>query len=68
MFGHIVLSLPGSITALFISMGLIIIGTGLLKPNVSTVVGELYSDKDPRRDSGFSIFIWALTLVHFFLR
>ncbi|UQD51164.1 MFS transporter [Bacillus methanolicus] len=65
MFGHIVLSLPGSITALFISMGLIIIGTGLLKPNVSTVVGELYSDKDPRRDSGFSIFYMGINLGAF---
>lgn len=65
MFGHIVLSLPGSITALFISMGLIVIGTGLLKPNVSTVVGELYSDEDARRDSGFSIFYMGINLGAF---
>ncbi len=62
MFGHIVLSFPGSITAFFISMALIVIGTGLLKPNVSSVVGDLYSDEDKRRDSGFSIFYMGINL------
>src|SRR5574342_1128279 len=41
MFGHIALAFPGNITMFFISMILIVLGTGLLKPNVSTVVGEL---------------------------
>nr|MCG0056591.1 hypothetical protein [Escherichia coli] len=40
MLGHLVLALPAGVTALFISMFLIIIGTGLLKPNVSSVVGS----------------------------
>nr|WP_180954230.1 peptide MFS transporter [Bacillus sp. M6-12] len=62
MLGHIVLSFPGSVTALFISMGLIVIGTGLLKPNVSSIVGDLYSDEDTRRDSGFSIFYMGINL------
>lgn len=56
MFGHIALAIPGSLTLFFVSMVLIILGTGLLKPNVSTIVGELYSIKDVRRDAGFSIF------------
>jgi len=56
MTGHIVLSLPAGATALFFSMGLIVIGTGLLKPNVSNIVGDLYSKTDSRRDAGFSIF------------
>ncbi|WP_203364505.1 peptide MFS transporter [Bacillus sp. REN10] len=60
MFGHIVLALPSGATALFISMGLIVIGTGLLKPNVSSVVGDVYSEEDPRRDSGFSIFYMGI--------
>ena len=38
MLGHAVLALPGGITTLFISMALIIIGTGLLKPNISSIV------------------------------
>ncbi|MFO6497306.1 peptide MFS transporter [Bacillus sp. z60-11] len=65
MFGHILLSFPGSVTAFFISMFLIIIGTGLLKPNVSSVVGDLYSPEDTRRDSGFSIFYMGINLGGF---
>lgn len=60
MLGHIVLALPAGITALFISMGLIVIGTGFLKPNVSNIVGDLYSKTDNRRDAGFSIFYMGI--------
>ena len=45
MFGHIVLAAPLGIAALFVSMMLIVIGTGLLKSNVSGMVGHLYSDQ-----------------------
>ncbi|MDA1477873.1 peptide MFS transporter [Bacillus changyiensis] len=65
MLGHIMLSFPGSVPAFFISMFLIIIGTGLLKPNVSSVVGDLYSPEDNRRDSGFSIFYMGINLGGF---
>lgn len=65
MFGHIVLALPAGMTAFFISMFLIIIGTGLLKPNVSNIVGDLYSQKDVRRDSGFSIFYMGINMGAF---
>src|SRR3954470_1646170 len=51
MLGHIVLAIPGSITLFFVSMVLIVLGTGLLKPNVSSIVGDIYSEKDDRRDS-----------------
>lgn len=66
MAGHIVLALPAGVTALFISMFLIILGTGLLKPNVSSIVGDMYHEQDNRRDAGFSIFftwvlIWGLS-------
>lgn len=54
--GHVALSFPGSVTALFVSMALIIIGSGILKPNLTNIVGELYSKEDYRRDAGFSIF------------
>ncbi len=40
----------------YLSLSLIIMGVGFLKPNVSTIVGKLYSQDDPRRDSGFSLF------------
>ncbi|MCG4607031.1 MFS transporter, partial [Bifidobacterium longum] len=54
MFGHIALSLPAGTTALYASIILIVIGTGLLKPNVSEMVGGLYREEDRRRDAGFS--------------
>lgn len=65
MIGHIVLALPAGIYALFVSMAFIIIGTGLLKPNVGSMVGELYSEKDPRRDSGFSIYYMGINMGAF---
>ena len=60
MLGHIALAIPGSIAFFFISMVLIVLGTGLLKPNVSTIVGEMYSESDSRRDAGFSIFYMGI--------
>jgi len=65
MFGHIVLAVPGSVALFFVSMVLIVLGTGLLKPNVSSIVGELYSEKDNRRDGGFSIFYMGINLGGF---
>ena len=62
MFGHIALSLPAGVTALYVSIALIVIGTGLLKPNVSEMVGGLYSPDDERRDSGFSMFVFGINL------
>jgi len=55
MCGHFVLAIPG-ITTFFLGLLLVVLGTGLLKPNVSAVVGELYGADDPRRDAGFTIF------------
>jgi len=40
----------------YLSLALIIMGVGFLKPNISTIVGKLYADNDPRRDSGFTLF------------
>lgn len=65
MLGHIVLAIPGSVALFFVSMVLIVLGTGLLKPNVSTIVGEIYSEQDTRRDSGFSIFYMGINLGGF---
>ncbi|WP_028538413.1 peptide MFS transporter [Paenibacillus sp. J14] len=65
MLGHIALAIPGSVALFFVSMVLIVLGTGLLKPNVSSVVGELYSEQDPRRDAGFSIFYMGINLGAF---
>ncbi|WP_411348422.1 peptide MFS transporter [Paenibacillus sp. WLX2291] len=65
MLGHIVLAIPGGASLLFTSMALIVLGTGLLKPNVSTIVGEMYSEQDNRRDAGFSIFYMGINLGGF---
>ncbi|KHD46663.1 peptide MFS transporter [Streptococcus hongkongensis] len=65
MLGHIALATPFGKTALFLSIGLIILGTGLLKPNVSDMVGSLYDEKDLRRDAGFSIFVFGINLGAF---
>jgi POT family proton-dependent oligopeptide transporter len=46
----------------FAGLGLIIIGTGLLKPNISTMVGSLYEEGDPRRDGGFSMFYMGINI------
>ena len=52
-------------TLFFTGLGLIIIGVGLLKPNISTMVGGLYADGDPRRDSGFTIFYMGINIGAF---
>jgi len=51
-----------SMTSFYSGMVLIALGTGLLKPNISAMVGGLYSENDPRRDSGFSIFYMGINI------
>jgi len=67
MFGHISMAVPvtgGGFVAL--GLFLIIAGTGLLKPNISTMVGKLYPrDDDARRDAGFSIFYLGINIGAF---
>ena len=50
------LLLGGTDTSHYVGMGAIIVGNGYFKANISTIVGKLYADDDPRRDSGFTIF------------
>jgi len=64
MAGHIVLALPTHASFLP-GLGLIILGTGLLKPNVSTIVGMLYDKNDPRRDGGYSIYYMGINVGAF---
>ncbi|MEO8227058.1 MAG: peptide MFS transporter [Gemmatimonadota bacterium] len=61
MFGHISLAIP-SMLSFYVGLALVVIGTGLLKPNVSAMVGELYTPEDRRRDAGFSIFYVGINL------
>src|SRR5215213_9151587 len=60
-FGHFSMVLH-STTFVFLGMALIAMGTGLLKPNISVMVGGLYRKNDPRRDSGFSIFYMGINI------
>lgn len=56
------LILGGNKTMLLIGMGALIIGNGYFKANISTIVGKLYADGDPRRDSGFTIFYIGINI------
>ena len=49
----------------YFSLALIVMGVGFLKPNISTIVGQLYARDDPRRDSGFTIFYMGINLGSF---
>src|SRR5690606_1063845 len=56
------LILGGNDQFLLIGMGALIIGNGYFKANISTIVGKLYEDGDPRRDSGFTIFYIGINI------
>ncbi len=68
IFGAILMALGefvilgGDTNFLFWGMGLLIIGNGYFKANISSIVGKLYDDGDPRRDSGFTIFYIGINI------
>ena len=62
--GHFTLAFK-ALPFFYTGLGLIVLGTGLLKPNVSTLVGSLYDAGDTRRDAGFSIFYMGINLGAF---
>lgn len=59
--GHFTMAFSAA-TFFYTGLVLIALGTGLLKPNISTMVGSLYGENDPRRDSGFSIFYMGINV------
>ncbi|HSG64732.1 MAG TPA: peptide MFS transporter [Gammaproteobacteria bacterium] len=61
MCGHFVLAIPG-VATFFLGLILVVFGTGLLKPNISALVGELYGPDDERRDAGFTIFYMGINV------
>ncbi|NBA85517.1 MFS transporter [Emticicia sp. CRIBPO] len=65
MLGHLVLAIPGSKEVFFAGLCLVAIGTGLLKANISSIVGELYPEGGARRDAAFSIFYLGINLGAF---
>ena len=51
---------------LYLALGLLILGNGFFKPNISTMVGQLYPQNDPRRDGAYTIFYMGINLGAFF--
>ena len=67
-FGHISIGLSsfaGSKVPFFVGLIFIVMGTGLLKPNISAIVGDLYPEGGARRDAGFSIFYMGINIGAF---
>ena len=63
--GHFSISL-GSSVSFYLGLALVIAGTGFFKPNVHTMVGQLFQPGDPRRDSGFTLYYMGINLGAFF--
>ena len=59
--GHFSMAMQ-ALPSFYAGLVLVALGTGLLKPNISVMVGKLYAEDDPRRDSGFSIFYMGINL------
>jgi POT family proton-dependent oligopeptide transporter len=64
MLGHFSLAIPTDVF-FFVGLAMVAIGTGLLKSNISAMVGDLYKEGDDRRDAGFSIFYMGINLGAF---
>jgi POT family proton-dependent oligopeptide transporter len=63
--GNLMLALPGPPPLFFAGLVVIILGVGLLKPNISTLVADLYPEGGGRRDAGFTIFYMGINLGAF---
>ena len=65
MIGHVILAIPGSTYVFFLGLAFVAVGTGLLKANISSIVGELYPEGGAKRDAAFSIFYLGINLGGF---
>lgn len=65
MIGHLILAIPGDPKIFFTGLGFVALGTGFLKPNISSIVGDLYPEGGARRDAGFSLFYMGINLGSF---
>ncbi|MDR2122317.1 MAG: peptide MFS transporter [Flavobacteriaceae bacterium] len=59
--GTFTMAIPGAFT-FYLGISILIVGNGFFKPNISTMVGALYKQDDPRRDAGFSVFYMAINV------
>ena len=64
MVGHICLTIPTTVTS-WTGIVLVAVGTGFIKPNLTTIVGGLYDDDDIRRDAGFQLFYTSINVGAF---
>ncbi|RIV22666.1 MFS transporter [Fibrisoma montanum] len=60
MLGHIILAIPSGPGIFYAGLCTVALGTGLLKPNISSIVGELYPEGGARKDAAFSIFYMGI--------
>src|SRR6201999_996520 len=56
---------PITSNVMYLALSLIIMGVGFLKPNISSIVGQLYEEDDPRRDPGFTLYYYGINLGAF---
>ena len=61
VIGQFCLGVPG-VASFYVGLIVLVLGTGLLKPNLSTIVGKLYAEGDVRRDAGFSVFYMGINI------
>ncbi len=61
MLGHFILAIP-NINTFYLGLLFVVLGTGLLKPNISAIVGNLYESHDKRKEAGFTIFYMAINI------
>jgi len=62
MTGHLLLAIAASKPAFFFGLTVIVLGTGLLKPNISALVGEMHRGSQARRDAAFTLFYFAINV------
>jgi POT family proton-dependent oligopeptide transporter len=62
--GYLTLSIPGT-TAFYVGLGIIIVGNGFFKPNMSALVGRLYAEDSPLKDAGYNIFYMGINIGAF---
>lgn len=63
--GHVIMALGSSELYCFLGLGVIVVGTSLFRPNCSALVGQCYSENDPRRDAGYTIYYTGINIGGF---